>query len=399
MENKNTPLPISDPYLEEIKTKSTFSFDFVLWFYRILKHWYLFVITIPIFLTIAYFENKSWVPYYSVGAELMLEAKGNSVITNAVPLGNILRNAQNQSIMLRSYSMTRRTVNSLPQSMSLDYYRRDRFKALNLYSSKPVQIDTILSIEDEAYRYEYNIEPLDDNHCHIFIKADEKTGEGGLTIKAPYGKTIEDPEKRFKIRLSKTKDYTDNFEPYIFRFLTKDNLTGLFFGRLGASPSKDSNMMSLSMGGPVPARDADYLRVLVDEFLKYGLELKNQQADKTISFIDRQLLIIEDSLALSIKNLNWFQGITGVYEVTSPSLRTEVERADQERDRLALVERSLLTFTKSVTENIMAGEEIILPLGFMNADNTNMGIELKRYVDVYNDLIITYRNLGPKNHV
>ena len=76
-----------------------------------------------------------------------------------------------------------------------------------------------------------------------------------------------------------------------------------------------------------------------------------------------------------------------------------MERADQERDRLALVERSLLTFTKSVTENIMAGEEIILPLGFMNADNTNMGIELKRYVDVYNDLIITYRNLGPKNPV
>lgn len=31
----------TDPYFEEVKSKTNVSFDFVLWFYRILKYWYL----------------------------------------------------------------------------------------------------------------------------------------------------------------------------------------------------------------------------------------------------------------------------------------------------------------------------------------------------------------------
>lgn len=396
MDEKNTPtIQTSDPYFEEIKSKTTFSFDFVLWFYRILKYWYLFVLSVPIFLGIAYFENKTWVPYYSVKATIMLEAKGNSGIVNAVPLGNILRNDKNQAILIQSYEMANRTVNSLPQKMNVDYYRRDRFRTLNLYSSKPVKIDTMMYVKDQAYGFEFNIAPVDNEHCRIYIVPDEKSGRAGFSIKVPYNRIIEDPDK-FKIKLSKTAHYSDNFEPYSFRFLNKGDLVGRFYGRVGTSTTPNSSMMDVSMGGDVPQRDVDYLAVLLDEFQKYNLSLKNEQADKTISFIDLQLGIIKDSLNISRQSLDWFQKTTGIYEVTSPELRAQSLIADEEKRELAIIERTLLLLSQTVTEGILDDKELVLPTGFITEGNLE---NLKAHVDLYNELISSYKNLGVKNPV
>lgn len=49
----------TDPYFEAVKSRTNISFDFVLWIYRILKYWYLFVISVVICLAIAYVENKN----------------------------------------------------------------------------------------------------------------------------------------------------------------------------------------------------------------------------------------------------------------------------------------------------------------------------------------------------
>lgn len=396
MDEKNIPsLQTSDPYFEEIKSKTTFTFDFVLWFYRILKYWYLFLFSVPIFLGIAYFENKSWIPYYQVKAIIMLEPKGNSGIVNAVPLGNILRNDKNQAILIQSYEMASRTVNALPQKMDVDYFRRDRFKTINLYSSRPVKIDTIMYVKDAAYAMEFNIAPVDSAHCRIYIEPDEKLGRSGFSIKVPYNKIIEDPDK-FKIKISKTGRYTDDFEPYSFVFLTKGSLLGKFLGRVGTNIVPNSSMMDVGMGGDVPERDVDYLSVLLKEFQKYNLSLKNEQADKTISFIDLQLGIIKDSLNISRMSLDWFQKETGVYEVTSPGLRSETLQADEEKNRLAIFERTLLLLTQTVTEGILDDKELVLPTGFIEGESL---LGLSSLVSSYNTLISTYKNLGVKNPI
>lgn len=392
-DNKPTIL-VNDPYFEEIKSKTTFKFDFVLWFYRLLKNWYLFAFTVPLFWFIAHLENKSWVPQYSVSALLMLEARGNSRITGgAVDMGTILRNAKNLGVVLSSHEMTERTVSSLPHSMYVDYFVTDRFKTLNIYSSKPVQVDTIYYATDLGYSRSFNVAPVDENNCRIYYEGDEKTGLKPYSIKVPYGRVIEDKDF-FKIKLSKTGNYTDNFTPFSFRLLTKGSLMGMFHGRVGSTPSKDSNAMSVSMSGPVPQRDVDYLRVLLDEFQKYNLHLKNERADLTISFIDKQLKIVNDSLVISRISLNEFQRFTGVYEVTSPGLRHEIETADQEKGQLAVIERTLLLMTQTVTEGILEDKELVLPLGFAGIETLGA---LPGYVESYNNLVRSYRNMGVKH--
>lgn len=396
MDDKNIPqIQTNDPYFEEIRSKTTFKFDFVLWFYRILKHWYLFALTIPLFYGIAKLENQSWVPQYSIKALLMLEARGNSGITNAVNLGTILRNAKNLGIVLSSYEMTERTVSSLPQRMFVDYYVKERFRTTNLYTTKPVQIDTIFYVTDLGYSQEYNIAPIDDDRCRIFYDADEKSGREAYSIEVPYNKIVEDKD-RFKIRLTKTRNYKDNFEPFSFRLLTKDGLIGMFQGRVGSSPSEDSNAMDVFMSGPVPQRDIDFLNILLNEFQKYNLHLKNERADLTITFIDKQLKIINDSLQISRMSLDEFQRFTGVYEITSTTLRNETAAADQEKDQLAVIERTLLLLTQTITEGILEDKELVLPLGFLAEETLGA---LPTYVETYNQLIRTHKNMGVKNPI
>lgn len=383
----------SDPYFEEIKTKSTFKFDFVLWFYRLLKNWYLFLITIPLFIGIAKLENQSWIPYYSVNAMIMLEARGNAGISASMDMGTVLRNSRNLTIVLSSYEMTERTVNALPQYMHVDYYRVDRFKTINLYSTKPVKIDTIYSVADEWYNREFNIAPLDDEHCRIYYDANVDAGIEAYSIKVPYDKIIEDKEK-FKIRVSKTEQYTSDFLPFSFKLLNKASLMGMFLGRVSPVADEKSNMMNISMGGPVPERDVDFLNELLSQFQNYNLHLKNQRADLTISFIDRQLKIINDSLRLSRESLDEFQRFTGVYEITSTALRGETMSADAEKAELATIEKTLLLLTQTVTEGILGDKELVLPLGFIAEGKLG---QLNSYVDSYNSLLKAYKNMGVKN--
>lgn len=387
----------TDPYFEEVKSKTNISFDFVLWFYRILKYWYLFVISITLCLTYAYIKNKSWVPEFMIQAVMILEDKNSaSVVAGAVPTASLLRNTENQQIVLKSYGLTERTVDQLPDKMRVDYFKRTRFKSINLYTDTPVRVE-IIDIQPEAYNYTYDITYVDQNKCEISYKENPDADES-IKITAPFGQEID--HSIFKVRLVKTSAFREDlneFKPDIssfsFRFLSKGMLIGMFNGRITSRlQESNSTILNISMAGPNPDRDMDYLNILLGEFLEYNLALKNEQAERTINFLDNQLKLINDSLDISRINLEQFQRETGVYNITSEVLKVDLDSANREKDALAVRERSVLALTEAVKESIMGSDELIEP--------TNLNIrnaKLSELIIKYNEIIQRAKNLGPKN--
>jgi len=399
MDNNNNKIEDVDPYFEEVKSKTNVSFDFVLWFYRILKYWYLFVISIVICLAYAYIDNKSWIPYYRIQAVMILEDKNSSsIVAGAVPTASLLRNTENQQIVLQSFGLTERTVEKLPDQMRIDYFKQTRFKTINLYTDTPVRIEVIDStLSPQAYQYIFDITYIDANKCEISYKKDPGSDEV-TTISAPYNQVITDP--LFKIKLVKTSafvpdigEFKPDIQSFSFRFLNKHTLIGMFSGQVqSALQNENSTILNISMGGPNPDRDKDYLNILLDEFLEYNLTLKNEQAERTITFLDNQLKIFSDSLDISRLKLEKFQRETGVYNITSEALQFDLDSANREKDALAIKERSVLALTQSIRENIMAGEELIDPitLNIRNAKLTDL-------ITKYNEVVLRAKNLGPKN--
>jgi len=387
----------NDPYFEEVKSKTNISFDFVLWFYRILKYWYLFVISIALCLTYAYIKNKSWVPQFMIQAVMILEDKNSaSVVAGAVPTASLLRNTENQQIVLQSYGLTERTVEKIPDRMRIDYFKQTRFKSINLYTDTPVRVE-IIDIHPDAYQYTYDITYVDQDKCEISYKENPDTDEL-IKITAPFEQEI--TNGLFTIKLVKTKAFRKDlkeFKPDIssfsFRFLSKNSLIGMFSGRINSRlQASNSTILNISMAGPNPDRDIDYLNILLGEFLEYNLTIKNEQAERTINFLDNQLKLINDSLDISRLKLEQFQRETGVYTITSEALKVDLDSANREKDALALRERSVLALTESMREGIMGSEELIEP--------TNLNIRNPKLSDLilrYNEIIKRAKNLGPKN--
>lgn len=389
MNPNNKYKPIDDPYFDEVKSKTGFSFDFVLWFYRILKYWYLFVISVAVCLTIANLKNRSWIPSYGIQALMMLEDRGNvSPVSGAVPMGTILRNSTNQQIVLRSRGMVERTVNTLPAKMWVNYFRRSSFKSVSIYANTPVEVRSI-ELKPEAYYYVYSLAYVDDDHCQIYYEGDDN--HPSYSIVVPYNKIIDNGV--FKIKVLKTRHYEPNFELFNFNFLSKDHLINSFYGRVGCRLLEpESTALAVSMGGADPARDMDFMSNLLDEFQNYNLSLKNYQADLTINFIDKQLVIIEDSLENSRIRLDNFQKQTGVYEVKSASLRGEIRTADAQQEVLAVKEKAVLVVTDRIVTSLKANEEIIDPSLFGLSEP-----RLSRYVSMYNETLKRSQLIGVKN--
>lgn len=386
---------ISDPYFEEIKSKTSLSFDFVLWFYRILKYWYLFIISLAICISIAYIQNRKWIPVYGVKAMLMLENRGNaSIVSGSVPLGSILQNTVNQQILLQSYGMTDMTVKSLPAKMHIDYFRKTTFKRFSLYDVTPIDIE-VIEIQPNAYNYTFNVEYIDANSCRIYYEENEETNLPAFSLNVPFDKEIVDPEGRFKIKLLKTGNF-GQFAPFSFNFLSDNQLINMYLNRITSGMEEfngeASSILSLSMYGPDPSRDIEYLKTLLEVFHNYNLTLKNEQADLTINFIENQLKIINDSLVAARVTLDKFQKETGVYEITSPALRQDIDQADGKKDNLYIKEKAILVITEKINESIFGNTELIEPF--------SLGVQepkLQELVAAYNGIVKKAKYLGPKN--
>lgn len=376
---------VSDPYFEESQVKTKFSFDFALWFYRILKYWYLFVISLALFLGYAYLKNKGWTPRYRSAATLMLEPRGNEGVSfGAVQYGSLVRNSVNQQMILNSYDLVVKTVEKLPQ-MRVDYFIKTKFKTINLYGRTPVIIDAKF-VAASAYSYVFEIEPIDNEKCRIFYDGTETIPP--FSMEVTYGQFVQEP--RFYIKIDKTERFHPNFEPFSFRFITKNELIGKYSGQVFSSLREEgSSALDVSIYGSNPIQDVEFLKTLLDEFESYNLTLKNEAADRTIAYIDRQMAIISDSLDHSENLFRNFQDQTGIYRLESTDGRIQLQDIHRQLGELKAQEDIILRITEDISASIVDNTELGDPasLGFTDS-------RLSESITGYNRLINNLNNMG-----
>lgn len=387
MESINRKIPDfgSDPFMDDLQPSKKSSFDFVLWFYRIIKYWYLFVISISLFLGYAYLKNKSWIPIYRTGAILMLEARGNNSVTaGAVQLGSLVRNTINQQMLLSSYDMVVRTVDRLP-NMKVDYFNKTKFKTINLYGLSPVIID-VQYIASKAYDLVFEIEPIDKDRCRIFYEGSDDTPPFSMEIR--YGEFVKEP--RFFITINKSERFNPNFTPFFFRFVRNEELIRRFTGRVSTGMTREgSSALSITMIGANANQDIDFLTKLLEVYEKYNLNLKNEAADQTIAFIDKQMGIIGDSLSTSELDFKLFQEQTGIYKIENVDRRQELEGLNKALGEINAQENLILVLTEDINKSILNNTELI--------DPSSLGLNepgLTSSIKDYNALVSKINNIA-----
>ena len=371
------------------------SFDVMEWVLRILHYWYLFVISVAIALGIATLQNRKWLPsYYSQATVIIKESSGygggnssNSALLRGFGVGSGYSNVQNQMIMLGSYDLLRRVVDSIP-FLDVDYISKGRFKTRNMYRNTPIII-TPVEVAPTTYDVLFELTFLPDGRMRI-----NSTNEDlPFTTTARYGDTIKNHLFSAVIMPTSFDKLTNSGKMY-FRFRTRDGLAKEFMGHLKMQfVGEGSTILALSMVSETPERDCEFLDKLSEIFLLQNLEQKNEVAENSIAFINQQLENLQISLGSSEGAMTRFRQENKFVDVSSYAgqLMGRITSYDQKSMELRLKETYFDYLINYVQTGIETGA-VIAPasLGISEPMLTGLVKEL-------NDLRLKRGELTEKN--
>lgn len=293
--------------------------DIVSWIIRILRYWWLFVISLAICMSIAFIKNKQWQPSYTSAALVIIEEnKGMMGSSNTLMQGFVAerayRNVNNQVIMFGSYDLISRVIDKRPD-LTTDYYTKGRFKETNLYNHSPIEIAKEF-IVNSSYNREFEFVDKGDSTYVIIVPETKYSPE--VTLKGRYGEPIE--TSYFFITINRTPLFYDGCS-LKFRFFEKEQLAMNYSSRLSFDfLMQGASVVKCTVFGNVPERDQDFLNGLCDEFLADNLARKNDAAIKTIEFIDDQLTNLSDSIKISEGRLNSYKATNFISSTAGGSM-------------------------------------------------------------------------------
>jgi hypothetical protein len=108
---------------------------------KLLRYWYVYPITLLISFIIAFFIIKTKHPVYRVTTSILIKDEQSlmdpeTVLQNAVsPFSSADYKLQNEIQILKSYELTKRTIQQLDFSVS--YFKEEKFLARELYKNTP----------------------------------------------------------------------------------------------------------------------------------------------------------------------------------------------------------------------------------------------------------------------
>ncbi|MDD4970191.1 MAG: polysaccharide biosynthesis tyrosine autokinase [Paludibacter sp.] len=336
-------------------------FDIMEWILYFLHFWYLFVIGIIISLGLAYLENRSWLPTVQTAGTVMIEenragASSSQALMQGFGVQAGYKNVTNQVIMLGSYDLVCKVVDSLPY-LKVDYISKGPFITRNLYRNSPIFIQSDY-ISPEAFNLLFKIK-MRTNGTYT-ITSENKNKFNNFQVEGRFGQPVQC--NLFFITVNTVNNNLSNSDVY-FKFRDRESLIDDFKSRLSFGYDVEgSSVLKISLISETPDRDIDFINKLCETFLADNLDRKNDAANKTIKFIDNQLGVVSKSLAISEGDMTNFRQSNKIVDVSSHTsdLLGKAAKFDAMQSELKLRETYLDYLTKYLKTN-MADGAIIAP--------------------------------------
>ncbi len=372
--------------------------NFVKLFFLMLSNWYWFVLALTLLLIAAWLYNRYTPPTWQVTATVLIEEdqKNQSPIqADQILKGFGLRpgmqNLDNQIHILTSWSIIDQTLNDLP--FDVECYHRGLLNKVALYPESPILVYTDI-VERIPMDVDFKLKVKDYFTYDLTAKSKDTFN---LKINAAFGEIVE--FEGGSLLIEKTaKGFTGENSAGSIYFVhhSRERLVESYRSRLKVQPvSRESTIIKLSLEGTNKKKDMVFLSRLIDIFLDNNIERKNKEAERTIKFIDDQLIGISDSLSITEDKLQKFRSKNRVMDISAQGQQIIEQAMNLENERAKLViESNYYEYLAEYLSKDLAGE---LPLSPATMGITDPG--LTRLVIELTDLQSQYfgKSLGDKN--
>jgi len=344
--------------------------------FLVLKYWYFILISLIIGLVVAYMINRYTIRIYPVSMTILIKdepEKDNSIVDLLYNGRGFTpgKNYYNEEILLKSYPLIRKAVDSLDFNISV--LKEGDIKTTEIYPIPfNIKIDSASSSSFISQQFKIRIVNQDEfeigNDSNVYSK------------RFKFGKKIQRNGLVFSIgRLG-----LDNIgDKYIIRFLNNNNIARSYTGRLNVSwLQKGASIIELRVNGPTPSKEANFLMQLAKTYQHEDLMEKNQSASRTVSFIDEQLQTIRDSLVILETSLQEFKETNYVTGLKDEAVRyyDQMEEVSRKEAEL-LIHDKYLTYLKNYLKNRSNFEELTTPAS-VGVNNELLSSQVKSLIDL-----------------
>lgn len=140
-----------------------------------------------------------------------------------------------------------------------------------------------------------------------------------------------------------------------------------------------TSMIQLSMKGPIPHKDREFLDQLVVELREQDVVRKIEQSERTISFIEDQLFQITDSMKIIAAQMRALKLSNKELSAGSSAVFGRITTLEEEKTRMLLVNR-YCDYLENYIQNA-SDDEILAPSTF-GIENDILGGLVRQYIDL-----------------
>jgi capsular exopolysaccharide synthesis family protein len=319
------------------------------------RNWYFYLFGLALAIAGAYFYMKYKIPEYEVKTTVLIGEEENGEGAEDLLRGFALRpgiqNLDNQAVIVKSYSLLRKTVEDLP--FEIDVYRKGFNSRASYYPMSPIRITLGPGTPpyDSDFVFQY-----DDENDNFSLKSTYKSLYKLDSI-FTFGQTIEVGNGSFTIEPQpELEDIYGNGKKIFIRFYDKTRLAELYMKRLEVeNATREGSIISLTLKGPNRVKDVIFLDMLTHVYIQNNLDKKNEEALRITEFISSQLGNVQDSLRITERELMDFRSRNMIMDVSAQAQQIINRSAEMENQNAKLsLERNYFIYL----EEYLAKEEI-----------------------------------------
>ncbi|MCB9294253.1 MAG: hypothetical protein H6559_14195 [Lewinellaceae bacterium] len=257
--------------------------------FLLLRNWYWFALGLIIAYSAAWLKLRYAVPVYSVRSTLLIKDQASSggiseeAIVQELGLASGRANINNEIELLKSRSLMEKVVDSL--DLHIAYILEGRIKDSEMYTSSPVRL-TLLSPIQEAAGRSLRIRGLNDERFSL-LRSESDT--------AVYRYDIPFTIDKNTFLIGKVRDYPPGTTLRV-AIRWPSGVAQQYANGLNIQSVNRSNVLSIALNDPVPAKAIDVINTLVEVYNQSYLDDKNQAGKNTLDFIDERLTFITKEL-------------------------------------------------------------------------------------------------------
>ena len=270
---------------------------------KCLVRWPWFIVSIVLFVSVAYFHVKRQEPVYQRDAAILIksESRGGGLRGANIPLGADMglfdnsSNVEDEMAAITSPTTVVEVVNRL--KLYMNYKRPGRFHDVTLYGKNlPIAVD-MLEVHPDSAAY---LEVVLTKNGQVELTHFMKRGTEDFSVcKGKVDDVINTPIGKVRVEATPAYAQLDLEQDVVIKVthISTESAIGIFSSRLRTQlASKQSSIIEMAYSDVSVQRADDCLKTLISVYNEMWLSDRNKMAISTSSFINERLLILEHEL-------------------------------------------------------------------------------------------------------